>query len=75
MKPSLLGQEELFVFDVVGIRYAAVNRANRSALWLFVKALTFGTFIGHDIIDTFGERRLRGFGIGNSAILQFDLCE
>lgn len=40
------------------VRYAAIHRANGGALWLFVKADTFGAFIRYDVVKVIADGRL-----------------
>ena len=50
MQTLLPKQQKLLRFYMIGIRHAAIHRTDRRTLRLFVKADTFRTFIGYDIV-------------------------
>ena len=58
MQLLFFGHQFVNRFFVQVIRYTAVNRANSSALRLFMEALAFRTFIRDDVICIYADRRI-----------------
>ncbi len=50
MHPCFFSKQSFFFFLVVGIRHTAIDRTNRSTLWLFMEANALGTFICNYIV-------------------------
>ena len=69
MKRVFLCEQVFFAFAVVRIVNTAVDRANRSALRLIVKANAFGAFVGNDIVNVQCDRILWRLCIGRKAAL------
>jgi hypothetical protein len=63
MHETLFPEKFVFSLYMVLVRHTAVHRTHRGTLGLFVKAHTFGTFIGYDIIDLVADRLLYLIGI------------
>src|SRR5262245_196059 len=58
MDDPSLGNQLILCLGVVWIGHAAVDRADRRALFLVEEAHALGAFRGDDVIDVLGERRL-----------------
>ncbi len=66
MQNGFFSQQFIYGFFIGFIRYATIYRAYRSALRFFMKALAFGAFTGHYIINirTYGSIALIGINFG-----------
>ena len=71
--PFFLLEQFVLGFGIVGILYAAINRADRGTLWLFVKARAFRAFFRDDIVDFVGDRLLCGIGSDGSTVTEVNL--
>ena len=59
MKQARAFQQRFFTFRNFGVGDAAIDRAGGRALLVVEKPYTFGAFPGNDIIDVFGDWRMR----------------
>jgi hypothetical protein len=70
MQPVFFCKEFFDGFPIHLVGDTAVDRANRSALGLFMKTLTFGAFIGNDIIGIDTDRGIALVGVDDGTIEQ-----
>jgi hypothetical protein len=72
MQRAFFEQQRLLRFYAVGVRYAAIDGTDSSALRLFVKTNAFGAFVGHYIIVVVRDGRIDFVGIDFAAIMQHE---
>jgi len=70
VQPLFAGQQLFFRLSAVGVIYTTVDRANGSALWLFVKPYTFGTLVRYDVVEIIGYGFLLSIHIYLAAVFQ-----
>jgi hypothetical protein len=73
MKPVFFGHQFVNSLLVHVVWYAAVYRANRSTLRLFVETLALCAFIGNDVVSIYADRGILGVRIDDGTVQQGEI--